>query len=81
MQTDRSKLVLKKTQFKPACAFDSNSILGTIIFEIDKARERGENHIKFQNIYSGATSPLKASVSIFYQAYEEVLKKRNLIVR
>ncbi|GAA5811253.1 hypothetical protein MFLAVUS_004686 [Mucor flavus] len=39
--------------------------------KIDKARERGENHIKFQNIYSGATSPLKASVSIFYQAYEE----------
>ncbi|KAI8048251.1 P-loop containing nucleoside triphosphate hydrolase protein [Thamnidium elegans] len=63
----------------PAKYADRQIKIETIIFEIDKARERGENHIRFQNIYSGATSPLKAAVSIFYQAYEEVLKKRNII--
>ncbi|KAI9246993.1 P-loop containing nucleoside triphosphate hydrolase protein [Helicostylum pulchrum] len=63
----------------PAKYADRQIKIGTIISEIDKARERGENHIRFQNIYSGAISPLKVSVSIFYQAYEEVLKRRNLI--
>lgn len=49
--------------------------------EIENAKERGENHIKFQNMYSGGSSYYKSIISIYYMAYEAELRRQNIMVK
>lgn len=48
---------------------------------IELAKDRGENYIKFQNLYSGGSSQYLSILSMYYMAYELELRRHNIMVK